>query len=194
MGIFDGFLDKMKLSGYDEDEFEDYDEDEDEVKPVKTARPVKKVEPVRTSSFDDDEDDEDDNVRPVKSIQSKPARQTKPAARPFSRSSSTRVVNMQEKNNPMEVCVIKPTNIEDGREIAETLLTGRAVVLNLEGIDIDVAQRIIDFTSGACFSIDGKLQKITNYIFIATPSSVSISGDLSDLLSGEYSLGTGSIL
>ena len=46
----------------------------------------------------------------------------------------------------MEVCVIKPTSIEDGREITETLLANRTVVLNLEGLDVDIAQRIIDFT------------------------------------------------
>ncbi len=46
----------------------------------------------------------------------------------------------------MEVCVIKPTSVEDAREITETLLANRTVVLNLEGIDVDIAQRIIDFT------------------------------------------------
>ena len=68
----------------------------------------------------------------------------------------------------MEVCVIKPTSIEDGREITETLLANRTVVLNLEGIDVDVAQRIIDFASGSCFAINGNLQKISQYIFIIT--------------------------
>ena len=55
------------------------------------------------------------------------------------------------------VCVIKPTSIEDAREITETLLANRTVVLNLEGLDVDIAQRIIDFTSGSCFAISGKM-------------------------------------
>lgn len=86
----------------------------------------------------------------------------------------------------MEVCVIKPTSMEESREVTETLLTGRAVILNLEGLDVDIAQRIIDFTSGSCFAISGNLQKISNYIFIITPSSVDISGDFQDLLSGAF--------
>ena len=53
----------------------------------------------------------------------------------------------------MEVCVIKPTSVEDAREITETLLSGRTVILNLEGLDLEVAQRIIDFTSGATYSL-----------------------------------------
>ena len=51
----------------------------------------------------------------------------------------------------MEVCVIKPASMEDTREIADTLLAGCTVVLNLEGIDVDIAQRIIDFCCGACY-------------------------------------------
>ena len=55
----------------------------------------------------------------------------------------------KKTGNGMEVCVIKPTSIEDAREITETLLANRTVVLNLEGLDVDIAQRIIDFTSGS---------------------------------------------
>ena len=86
----------------------------------------------------------------------------------------------------MEVCVIKPNSVEDAREITETLLTGRTVILNLEGMDLEIAQRIIDFTSGATFAISGNLQKISNYIFLVTPTNVDISGDLQDLLNTSF--------
>ena len=82
----------------------------------------------------------------------------------------------------MEVCVIKPSTIEDELEITETLLNGRTVVINMEGLSVDIAQRIIDFTSGATFAMHGNLQKISNYIFLATPSGVDISGDIQDLM------------
>ena len=82
----------------------------------------------------------------------------------------------------MEVCVIKPRSMEDAREITDTLLVDCTVVLNMEGLDLDLAQRIIDFTSGATFAISGNLQKISNYIFLVTPTNVDISGDLQDLL------------
>ena len=84
----------------------------------------------------------------------------------------------------MEVCVIKPSSMEDTREIADTLVDNSTVILNLEGIDVELAQRIIDFTSGSTYSMNGNLQKISNYIFIATPQSVELSGDFQDLLSG----------
>ena len=52
------------------------------------------------------------------------------------------------------------------------------------GLDVDIAQRIIDFTSGSCFAISGNLQKISHYIFIITPASVDISGDFQDIFGG----------
>ena len=80
--------------------------------------------------------------------------------------------------------MIKPSSIEDSRDICDYLLAGKAVVLNMEGMNMDVAQRIIDFTSGATYSMDGNLQMISKYIFIATPGSVELSGDFQDILSG----------
>ena len=44
------------------------------------------------------------------------------------------------------------------------------------------AQRIIDFVSGACFSMGGNLQMISKYVFIVTPKSVELSGDFQDIV------------
>lgn len=161
MGVMDKFLNYMKLN--DEDEYDtdnDYLDDEDE---YEEEPPVKKF-------FREQETEE----RPVAA--------KKPVAKvtPMPKTNTRRMPG----NNGMEVCVIKPTSVEDAREITETLLSNRTVVLNLEGIDVDVAQRIIDFTSGSCFAINGNLQKISHYIFIITPSSVDISGDFQDILNG----------
>lgn len=88
------------------------------------------------------------------------------------------------RSSSQEVCIFKPSSIEDSREITETLLDGKAVVINFEGLHVEISQRIIDFISGSCYALDGNLQKISNYIFIATPSNVDISGDFQDLLNG----------
>lgn len=159
MGITDKFLNLMKLNDDDDDDYdEEYDDEEYEA--PKKSRFSKK-------SYDDDIDDL--TVREVSKPTSK-QKQVKP-----------KVIPMRSKNG-MEVCVIKPATIEDGREITNTLVSGRAVILNLEGIHVELAQRIIDFTSGSCFAIDGNMQKVSNYIFIATPPSVEISGDFQEII------------
>lgn len=78
----------------------------------------------------------------------------------------------------IEVCTIKPNSFEDATEIMDTLMSGRPVILNVEGLNVDIAQRIIDICCGATYSIKGNFQKVSNYIFILTPNNVDVSGDL----------------
>ena len=181
MSFVESILDKMKLNGNDEDdEYDDYeDDDDDDV--VSNVRSRKKQDSYTKKAEYAPKEREKAPKRVAPQPEPKPAAPRQAASRPQSRparpQSSGRVVSMQDKYNPMEVCSIKPTNVEEGREIADTLLSGRAVIINLEGLDMMLAQRIIDFTVGVCVAIEGKLKKVSNYIFIATPSQISISGD-----------------
>ena len=86
----------------------------------------------------------------------------------------------------MEVCVIKPHTMEDAREITETLLANCTVVLNLEGLDLDVSQRLFDFASGSCCALQGRLDKISNYIFVLTPRGINISGEFQEIITGTF--------
>ena len=113
------------------------------------------------------------------------------------RSSSSETRKKQQKITPirkksslsnMEVNVIRPSSMEDTRDIADTLIENCTVVLNLEGLDVDIAQRVIDFTCGVCYSLNGNLQKVSSYIFILTPENVELSGDFQSILSGAFDL------
>ena len=144
---------------------------------------------MKLSDDDDYEDDffdeEEDFEEPPKK---NPFAKNSETKTPFA-SSVSKVTPMRQsarKGANMEVCVIKPTTVDEAREITETLLGGRTVILNLEGLDLEIAQRIIDFTSGATFAINGNLQKISTYIFLVTPTNVDISGDLQDLLNSSF--------
>ncbi len=176
MSFIDNILDKMGLSDdyYDDEEFYDDDDFEEEVAPKKRSA-KKAAQKEEDELYDDYNDGYEEKKSYAKGKTVKPSRKVTPI------NDKGRGKNAQEE---MEVCVIKPTTVEDAREITETLLNGRTVVLNLEGLDLDIAQRIIDFTSGSCFAISGNLQKISNYIFIITPHNVDIFGDFQDILNG----------
>lgn len=170
MGMMDKFLNVMRLNADDDEDFYDedyYDEDEEyyeEPKKKKGFRREEKQEEEPAPKFTAAKESKTQSKTSSKVTPMRPSRKT------------------QGGNAAMEVCVIKPTSVEDAREITETLLNSRTVVLNLEGIDLDIGQRIIDFTSGSCFAVGGNLQKISNYIFIVTPSSVDISGDFQNIM------------
>ena len=161
MSFLDKFLNVMRLNPDDDDDFNnedyDYEDEEEEVKP-KSSFKKREKEDIFTDDYKE---------KPVK---------TTPKVTPI------RPSKKQQNLAGMEVCVIKPTSVEDAREITETLLNNRTVVLNVEGLDVEIAQRIIDFTSGSCFAISGNLQKISNYIFIITPAAVDISGDFLNIV------------
>ncbi len=171
MGVMDKFLNYMKLNDDDyEDDYDGYYDDE----------PVEPKQPLITKKASVAKEDDDYVVE-------------KPVAKRTSNSGAAKITQMRQSSSRktpsgsgMEVCVMKPTTIEDAREITDTLLANRTVVLNLEGIDVDIAQRIIDFTSGSCYAISGNLQKISHYIFIITPASVDVSGDFQDIFGGAF--------
>lgn len=183
MGVLDKFLNAMKLNdddGFDDDDFldDEIDDDYEEERPAK-RHIFKKLEE------EDDFDDFDD--LPPRKAKSKP--KTKRQSKPQNSSSqaNSKISPIRPKRSGgMEVCVIKPHTMEDAREITETLLANCTVVLNMEGLEVEAAQRIIDFASGSCYAVNGNLQKISGYIFIITPSSVDISGDFQQILNGAF--------
>lgn len=97
---------------------------------------------------------------------------------------NTRKSNVVSMNPTMEVCMIKPVDMDDAKEISDILTSGRAVVINMEGLNIDIAQRLIDFSSGACYATEGKLQAISRSIFIISPKNIELSGDFSGSIFG----------
>ena len=202
MSVLDKLLDAVKLNDdYDEDDFldddildesdDDFLDDDEEEKPVKKF--FQKFGKKKEDDYDDDELDDEEEEEPVQKFSPKsassvsrvtPVKQEKPIRTSSSKITPMRSSRRSSQSVNMEVCVIKPTSMEDTREIADTLVDNSTVILNLEGIDVELAQRIIDFTSGACYSLGGSLQKVSSYIFVLGPSNVDITGDLQNILGG----------
>ncbi|MCR4781864.1 MAG: cell division protein SepF [Lachnospiraceae bacterium] len=167
MGVFDKILNVMHLGDedYDDEEYDDdFDDDEEE-------------DGLRSSLFSRKSKDDD----------SQDAAKDKTGIEKKSFISNSKITPLRSKKSggndqSMEVCVFKPSSFEDAREIGETLLAGQTVILNMEGVDVALAQRIVDFASGACFALEGNLQKVSNFMFVITPHNVAISGDLQELV------------
>ncbi len=100
-------------------------------------------------------------------------------ARPERVSAPGRVVPLRSASasRALEVSIMRPTRFDDSQDICDMLVDERATVVNLEGIDLALAQRIMDFISGAVYSLNGKIHQISNLIFIISPETVDISGD-----------------
>lgn len=181
MSVVDKLINAMKFN-----DDEDYDEDEEyedeeyygEEKPVireepRNSRPAPARPVPAASSVNDDIEEEEEIPAP------KPRKRFGGLSADKNDSPSSRQLKKQYSEAGMEVCIIKPTSVNDAREVTDTLLANSTVVLNLEGLDVEIAQRIIDFTSGSCYAVHGNVMKISHYIFVITPANVDVSGDIS---------------
>jgi cell division inhibitor SepF len=81
-----------------------------------------------------------------------------------------------------KVILVEPRSYEESPEIADHLKNRRAVVVNLQRIDKEQGRQIVDFLSGAVYTIGGDIQKIGSSIFLCTPDNVEISGNISELI------------
>ncbi|MBP5160152.1 MAG: cell division protein SepF [Lachnospiraceae bacterium] len=98
------------------------------------------------------------------------------------RPEGNKIIPIKTTHRGLEICIMKPRTFEDSQDICDVLLSERAAIINLNEFDINLAQRIMDFVSGAVYSMNGKLYQISDVIFIVSPESVDISGDYSDIL------------
>ncbi len=94
---------------------------------------------------------------------------------------SGKVVNIHTANQ-FKMVVSQPDTFDDAQEICDHLKNKKPVVINLEGIEKQDAQRIIDFLSGSVYALDGSIQKVSGDIFVIAPNNVDVSGDLRDEL------------
>ncbi len=200
MGIGNGLfknIRSVKEDDYDDDDLyddeeldDDYDDDEDD-SPKKNAKPKKSLFGRRHDDDDDDDldddlddDDDDGGYKPASNSYRPTASYTQKQA------PQSNVTSVRPRGNSPEVSMIMPKKYDDANTIADVLLSHRAVVLNLEGIPIAAAQRLIDFAAGASYMIGGTLQKISPRIFIIAPDDMYLSGDFDDIISGMIDLNT----
>lgn len=100
---------------------------------------------------------------------------------PGAKKQQNKVVNIHS-NSQFKVVVMQPENFEDARDICDHLKSKKPVIVNLEEVEKDHAQRIVDFLSGSVYALDGNIQKISAGIFLIAPNNVDIMGDFKDEL------------
>lgn len=86
--------------------------------------------------------------------------------------SRNRVVSHPEISH--KVVMFQPGNVEQTTLAINELIDGRSLVVNLEEVDPELAQRIIDTLSGAIYALDGTLKPIAKQTYMLTPAFVEV--------------------
>ncbi len=77
----------------------------------------------------------------------------------------------------LQVHLVVPKNFNDAQQIADQYKDSIPVILNLQGIDADLSKRLIDFSSGLTYALDGGMQRIADKVFLLTPRNVDVSAE-----------------
>lgn len=76
-----------------------------------------------------------------------------------------------------KVHVVTPTSFSDAQEIGERFRSAQPVIITLTGADRDLKRRLVDFASGLAFGLNGHMEKVSDSVFMLTPSNVQVSAD-----------------
>lgn len=170
------FMDFLRLTDPEEDfddDLFDEEEDDDYYEP-----PKQKVREKAEPSYYGEDDYDDYSPKKAKS---RTARVSGPS----------KLVSINSRNNNRssnQVYVIKPQEFNEAQRVTDYLKEGRTIVINMEGMEVHAAQRIIDFIGGACEALDGSLQAISANIFIAAPHNIDVTGDLREEILNDTTL------
>jgi cell division inhibitor SepF len=75
------------------------------------------------------------------------------------------------------VHVMEPKGFNDAQEVGDRLKSGQPVILNLQGVERDLQRRLIDFSSGLAYALNGTMSKAADQVFLLTPSNVEVSDE-----------------
>ena len=163
------FLNMMRFTDDEEDYYEDYEEYAEE-EDVTEAEEISAEEVYEEPS----------GSKPFMSFRRRRKEKKVEVEREYDDPASNVVPFSKEVEEGEVVKVIRPQTFNEAQLVADFLKEGKTIVVNLEGIEISQAQRIIDFIGGASFAVDGTLRAISNNIFIVAPGNIEVSGDLRD--------------
>lgn len=73
------------------------------------------------------------------------------------------------------VLVYEPTNYNDVQTLIDYLKRKEPAIINLDGVEPATAQRVLDFTSGAIYALNGSVLRISGNIFLLSPEGVGVT-------------------
>lgn len=174
--FFNKALEYLGLKEFDEDEFYDDEDVEEEIAPRRTRRqganerePRLAAEPVTAAT-------------PALRITGNPLRPVPLDDSSGNLTHATSVIRpisstTSSYGTQPVVHIVTPHQFDSAQEIATAVKGNKCVIVNLLAADKDLTRRLVDFCAGLTMGVDGKLERVTEQVFLLSPSNVTISND-----------------
>ncbi len=75
----------------------------------------------------------------------------------------------------MKPHAVSPDVFNDAQEIGDRFKSGQPVIVNLQAADRDLCRRLVDFSSGLCYAMGGKMDRVADQVYLLTPADVEAS-------------------
>ena len=98
-----------------------------------------------------------------------------PEPEPAPKRNVVSLASREGRRSGAEVSVFVPHAFADVTEIADALRARQVVIVNLQGADRGLLQRVVDFTSGVAYTIDGRIQKLAEAMYLVVPPGISVN-------------------
>jgi cell division inhibitor SepF len=165
-----------------DDEYEDYDDYDDRDDRSQAARqsrnPGSPVTPRPAAVPASESDRPGASVRtlPVQPVRPLPVADEEDRDRVIARPQNTGPVVVRPATEPAVARpqMVSPASFGSAQEVADKFKANRPVIMNLQGLDRDLRRRLIDFASGLCYGLGGKLDKVADQVFLLTPADVQV--------------------
>ncbi len=142
-----------------DDEYDDYDYDVPEEPPVRAAPrypeppPDSQIGAVRPLPREREPEVQPSPLRPRGSVV-RPIAPQQPSPKPFA---------------------VSPVSFNEAQEVADKFMAGVPVIVNLQGAERELSRRLVDFASGLCYGLHGQMERVTNQVYLLTPTDVQVS-------------------
>jgi cell division inhibitor SepF len=76
-----------------------------------------------------------------------------------------------------QVHLVVPRGFNDAKQIADRFKRSMPVIVNLQDADVELSKRLIDFSSGLTYALNGTMQRIADKVFLLTPPNIEVSAE-----------------
>ena len=97
------------------------------------------------------------------------------------RRSSTSTSKNTVPHDMNEILTVHPREYKDAQAIAESFRDGIPVIINLSQMTEADARRLVDFASGLSQGLFGKIERVTNKVFLLSPAHIAVSGEQAEV-------------
>ena len=83
------------------------------------------------------------------------------------------------ESKSMKPHAVSPDAFNDAQEIGDRFKSGQPVIVNLQTVDRELRRRLVDFSSGLCYAMGGKMDRVADQVYLLTPADVQLSRESS---------------